>query len=319
LKQLKSTLVEDLVDCKTEKKIYDVLLEDTVRDVHNLLAEKKILSVPVRVEKGCSDYLGMVDVLDVVFFVLYKVTGEPKTVEEVQWSSWCQDLGKLQVKGEELGDIKVEKLFSEDSVYKAAAKWTPVSQKGTLSQLLELFAAGVHRVAVTSHMEGYVRNIVSQSDVLAYISKHQDLLGDWADKSLEEVGLATGKDTSRVICMAQESQVIHAFYLMYYNDVHAVAIVDSEGELCANISASDVRGLSDLSMLLLPVMEYLREVNRHSPPKAPLTVLSNTCLKSAINKMAMYRVHRLWIVDGKGKPTGVVAIQDILKLFDIPE
>lgn len=50
-----------------------------------------------------------------------------------------------------------------------------------------------------------------------------------------------GLGTPAVISMSARAKAIHAFFLMLYNKVPAVAIVSGNGELVGNLSASDLR------------------------------------------------------------------------------
>jgi len=105
----------------------------------------------------------------------------------------------------------------------------------------------------------------------------------------------------------------------------AVPIIDNEGNLIANFSASNLKGLRQHTFmsLLLPVLAYLtiqpeskdfrRNLSRFKSIH-PVTCTAETSFEVAVERMVSHRVHRLWVVDD-GKPIGVVSIGDVFKVF----
>ncbi len=108
---------------------------------------------------------------------------------------------------------------------------------------------------------------------------------------------------------------------MFIHRKNAVAVVDKDGRLVANLSASDLCGLhrGNIDMLLLPVYEFLEMTVRErkgailpdqlrtSKPDAPLDEIVNVILDS--------HIHRVWLINENDEPVGVVSITDILCLF----
>ena len=108
---------------------------------------------------------------------------------------------------------------------------------------------------------------------------------------------------------------------MFLHRKNAVAVVDKDGRLIANLSCSDLRGLhrGNLDTLLLPVYEFLEisskdreggllpDQLRNATPDTPLDVVVNMMLES--------HIHRVWLTNDNDEPVGVVSITDILCLF----
>jgi CBS domain-containing protein len=59
-----------------------------------------------------------------------------------------------------------------------------------------------------------------------------------APKTLKELGLDRCEG---IVTMSINAQAIHGFWDIYFNKVSAVAVVDTNGKLLGNLSASDIR------------------------------------------------------------------------------
>ncbi len=147
--------------------------------------------------------------------------------------------------------------------------------------------------------------------------------------TLEELGLVA---RSPVVSVNIHIRALNAFVQMQTNKVSAVAITDDCGILAANISIrysqlflfnlqtnktatdlslslslslnatccwawSDLRGLAptDLHVLLLPVMDYLRE-RSPSARIPPVSFSPKTQFAKVVEHLAATRLHRVWIV-----------------------
>ena len=99
-----------------------------------------------------------------------------------------------------------------------------------------------------------------------------------------------------------------------------IAIVDEDGRLLSNFSTTDfarimAAGASAASVLLLPVhVSLVRQAQSHHC-QPPVSVRSSDTLVAVVRKMAIFRVHRLWVVDGDDKPLGVITPFEVLRTF----
>lgn len=83
------------------------------------MSDHKILSVPVKEE---GEYIGFIDVLDVVTFVLLYVPwflqlnsstySEGEDTTTMAWSDWCSNIDELTHRGVEFGNTPVSKVLS---------------------------------------------------------------------------------------------------------------------------------------------------------------------------------------------------------------
>jgi len=201
--------------------------------------------------------------------------------------SWNRNIETLQQRGEEFAKQLVTALIDRSRV----DEYCPVSHHGTLFQVMEdVLSHKIHRVPVFDNNDR-VYAILSQSDLIQFLFENIKEVGIARYDTVEKLGLGTNE----VISMSAKAKAIHAFFLMLYNRVPAVAIVSGNGELVGNLSASDLRGLDEktFTQLLMPVMEFVKSVKRH---RGLITCKKDSTLESVLSKLANNRVHRLWML-----------------------
>jgi CBS domain-containing protein len=65
--------------------------------------------------------------------------------------------------------------------------------------------------------------------------------------------------------------------------------------------------------LFLPIKLFLMRRSRHIKP--PVVCNAYTSLETAVLQMALFRLHRLWVVDANNKPIAVLSAFDVMKQF----
>jgi len=302
--------IEELL---TETKIYEIIpvnreiitLESTytVHRALQILSGKRILSAPVR-DANSMKILGLVDMFDLIAFLL-SVFQEKVDVggrNSGNWSRWWTEFENKTIN--EVIDLSKLNPFCT------------VNKDHTLSQLIFIFKEGLHRTVVVDE-SGSIVNIITQSDILNFLSRYINHYGrKLARTSIRD--LSFGKD--EVVSVHTSCTAFNAFYKMLKSAVSGVAIIDDEGLLVANISVSDLRGFSGAisSDLFLPVLGYLKKnVPTFKTRFPPATVTLEDTFETLVMKLAVMRLHRLWIEDQQGKPIGVISLTDVLKLLDL--
>lgn len=171
-----------------------------------------------------------------------------------------------------------------------------------------------HR-AVLLNEQGLVGDILTQTDLVRYVQKHVHELGELASTPIKELELATVWNTP-VATLPKSAKAIDAFRMMLKEYMSAYPIVEEVGgPLLGNISTSDLRGFlpEQVNDLELPVIEFLqRHENR---ALVPITCVEDDSLSTLLSRMVQHRLHRIYIVDGKVSPVGVVTMTDILRLL----
>ena len=117
----------------------------------------------------------------------------------------------------------------------------------------------------------------------------------------------------------------------------AIAVVDEiSNELVGNLSASDLRGLTNETFKIVrtPVLSFLKkQVGKRGScfysiglncycclhKQRGEEAVVNKCtgedsLESVINTIVSHRHHRVWVVDSKNRPIGVISLTDICKI-----
>jgi len=299
-----------VMDLLPERKVVFLAHDITIKEALEILDDRKISSAPV-LNLETKSLLGIIDMFDVVTLLL----GIFPNIDQVT----TENLEELEYAGKRFVSTSVGEALELSRKYTQFPLSQPRVERTTiLIKLVEILWTGVHRVPVVNNSSNII-NIITQSDVLAFMAQNVHLIPQLAHKTIDEVGFMKEK----IITATGDTNT--TALLMQFNSkrISAVPVVDSEGKLIANFSTSDLKGLEykDLADLMLPVLKFLQK--RAMPEEAfacekslhPLTVTKQTTFEDCIFKMVATRVHRLWVVDPENKPIGVISISDFMRAF----
>jgi len=195
----------------------------------------------------------------------------------------------------------------------------PLRPSDPVSDAMSLYVeTGTHRVAVlaTNTTAAQIGNVLTQSAVVSWLAKHVDHLGSLGHKSLKELGV-TKKEVFSVKCT---DKAVDAFQLMVDKRISAVAVLMEDGTLLSNLSTKDIKEVSPSNLytkMNKTALEFVqgvhaRDVNAVYPSfHCHMTIT----LKEVILKIALLKVHRLYIVDENHYPIGVISLRDICKIL----
>jgi len=173
----------------------------------------------------------------------------------------------------------------------------------------------VGNVTKFSQPEKFLDGIVTQADVIRFLSLNTTLLREEPlfQKTLKELDL--GQRLPLIIPSTEIAS--NAFIEMYEKNKDAAAVVDEKGKLVANISASDLKGLtrSNCVSLSQPLDRFLNRDWRKGWWWRPITVDLNDTLFFIVLQFVSSGVHRMYIVDNDEKPIAEVNHLDILKIL----
>jgi CBS domain-containing protein len=246
--------------------------------------------------------VGFVDVYDVVSYLVYCLAGDADDVTEDQLAQFeSGDMGEAShIYGRNFAGALID-ISDRD-------QFTTVNKSAKLSETVKLLTTH-HRLAVMDD-SGKIVNVISQSDIVNFLAQ----CGHWVWSAAEtKVGqLLSQYDPNTLIQVSSDTSVVRALLEMYKKKVVAVAVTNPSGVIVTNLSASDLVRVPQqkFSMLSLPVTDFLKRT--HQVVKPPVTVSSESNLELVFLKLAVYKIHRVWVIDANGRPQGVLTLTDIM-------
>ncbi|KAJ3394643.1 hypothetical protein HDU80_010472 [Chytriomyces hyalinus] len=198
--------------------------------------------------------------------------------------------------------------------------------------------------------------MVTQMDLLRFVNAHADAIAPFALARLYSIDVADMLGYARrqgridqdpkdirsdgvtvlnsmhvnengVVVVGSHVTALQAFRVMYVHRVSALAIVSRRGEIVANLSASDLRGITgdmeSLQSFLLPVFEFL-ETRSGKRGFGSLKADQLKCVDrehafgQAVKTVLEEGIHRVWVQDSAEIPVGVLTVGDMLSLFVPP-
>mmetsp|Transcript_30531 Transcript_30531/g.76617 ORF Transcript_30531/g.76617 Transcript_30531/m.76617 type:complete len:312 (+) Transcript_30531:102-1037(+) len=271
-----------------------------IKEVLALMSNYRVMSIPLTDAE--NKYVAIVDLLEIMTYVAFAsyFKGPDGTAKP--------QLNKLDL------SLPVEEVtgLSEES----KTLWVRKSTD-TLPDVLELLSKGVHRLLVENDDDKTVK-LLTQTDVVRFLVARQDhpAVRAKCDETLQNARLVDVSGGKPPVTCTTSWTALDCFRKLYMSDVSAVAIVDKDGTLAGNVSASDVRGLklSNLESVNKPVLDYLKtHAGGHLVQPVTADPIRST-VGSVMAQLVAGRVHRVWVVDGS-KPIGVVSMTDIMSKF----
>ena len=291
-----------LGDLTSAQDVATIAADASVQEAVEMQAAKHITSLPVMKEGGC---IGQVDGLDIVSFI---VAAAPKE-EDVE----AGDEARMEMFHRVITAQQVQHILD----FSGRDTYIPLDTHQPVTMALQLMADGTHRVPVVAE-DGSVVAVLSQSAVLRHLvgagsddAAENHLvragLGAFSEQTLGALGLNTTDD---LVTISNSETVFSALKKIKEASVSSLAVVDAEGKLIADLSATTLRGLvlDRFPLLLQSVGDFL---TAHKPDAvAPMTATAETSFADACTTMASNGIHRLWCVNESGAPIGVFSTTD---------
>jgi len=286
--------------CSVYNTIISVEVTDEVSKAFKLLIEHKILSVPVY-DSFNRKYIGFLDMLDLIAHAFDKID-----------FSQCTELDQV-LKSDVFTKSKCSEVFSRSgrNPFYAIDIHSPV-----LMAMEFMSKKLVHRVPVFDP-SGSLVTIVTQSNIIKLLFDNLDRF-NYASLKLQDLDLGT----KNVISINQQKKAIEAFKLIHSNKISGVAVVDDNGYLVGNISASDLGKIgydaAYLSRLFLSCKDFLTFTGQSEEEQTipgPRCVFLSATLEELLHKFAVTHSHHLYVIDSETKPIGVISLVDVIALF----
>jgi len=282
----------------------------SLRDAISKLTDHKILSAPVQSSSFPSKYLGFVDLMDLLGYIMQVFLDSGLSWNPGSFDQWCQKEihpEKLENRGNQLGGHSVRNCVD----FSKKDPFSTVYVKAPASSLLYTFSNGLRRAAVTNGT-GEVVGIVTQSDVVRFLGDHLEDIGQMKERSVESLGLIKRKFYQ----IPKNSKAISAFHILWAGRTQAAAVVDDAGKLVANLCLSDLKVLKNQSFghLGLPIGEVLK--NGIQGDEIPIwTEKSDASFENIVKRFVHHNVHRIWVVDNEFRPEGYISLSDVIRLI----
>lgn len=272
---------------------------DTLSVALDLFATHRILSAPV-LRATDHKIIGIVDNLDTL----------RKIAEYLNVANEFESLRNIKLETISL-DVPVQSLIDSSK----GDAFLAVDAASSIESVLKFFAGGLaHRCIVhlpqdEAKGESAKSVVFSQSDMARFLAKYANStteLNSFFSKKVLDV-IAKNRD---MVLIHSDKTVWEAVQLLQEKQVSALAVVNADGKLVANFSASDLRGLkfSDFPSLLQSLDKFLP-----ASSKNPKVVMEDVSLSHVLFSLSDNKIHRVWLVDSDKKPLGVISLTDILK------
>lgn len=335
---LKKIHISDLLACKREtsfKPLISFAETTSIKDFLEALAADDILAAPIyRLENGSRVYTGIISVYDILSFAVFEEIFD----SEIEFNASNLFDFLKRINPEEFFNMSVAKVVgsSEDSV----APWILYSSN-SLMDLVNIFdKANQHRALIVdseilqlSLSGGLIPanasvTIVTQNDMLKYINESKlgktkldgKLLEPLLDLTVADLDSFLKPKSRPVIAILESQSALHGFRTMFLEGLQGLPVIDRKGNVVANLSTSDVRGLKieNMDKLASPVFTYLEATSRKGSLSIDQirTIDHNATVEKAIDLLLKNNIHRLWITqDDSEKLYGCFSITDYLLLF----
>jgi len=282
--------------------------EATISDALTRMARFNISSFPVTKSKKDSTILGFVDVLDILTY-LCKMIGKETAEEKFEI-----DQQQLKEKTESFKKTKVDKLVDMSGLN----PFYSLHGEDSLIDAVEQYLKGVQRIAITDD-DGDLIGVISQWTIANYLATVSTDDKDCIRTLKYPVG--ESKYDHKVNCVNGKETALNSFLKMNELKQTSLAVVDNEGILVGNLSASDLKGfqlfLHEFNDLLHPVSEFLSIIRKKQGrnEKYAVAVTESTTIYEIMCLFNQEIVHRVYIVDNQYKPIGVFSLTHLMQML----
>jgi CBS domain containing-hemolysin-like protein len=186
----------------------------------------------------------------------------------------------------------------------------------TLADAIENYLKGCQRVLVTDK-EGHVIGVVSQSTIAKYLEENIHRIK--YDRLFNGTVWDFPFKSTSVSVVKQDTKVLDALAHMRARNLMAVGVTDETGRLVGNLSASDLQSWHlfgpKFHRLGWSVARFLKSLRRTQARQADFVVCvqRDTTVLELLTVFGTYSVHRVYIIDENGMPSGVISLTDIMK------
>jgi len=292
---LRSTTVGSLFPDHPSGEIICFSKNDSLATTFQALAEHRILSAPVY-DPVHRTHNAFVDMVDIVSFLVTEYS-------EQEISDLHSLHSFMHAKCGSVSDLSGRDPF------------LPVeSMAPLLTAISKMVQWRVHRIPVVDS-EGELVTVITQSHVVKFLYQNMYLFGNLPNLTVEELKMFHAP----VVSVSLDHKGFEAFKAMHDNRVSAVAVVDYDDKLVGNISVSDLKIIgfdgTMLARLYYPISQFLKLLAKDkgsNTVEEPACVSLQSQFREVVGKLVQTRIHRVYLTDDSGAPTGVITQHEVL-------
>jgi len=227
--------------------------------------------------------------------------------------------------GQEVLRVSFSNLHSSNYLLAGRQPTYLISTQSTLLDAVHHFAiSGIQRVMIVDRPieqgivveqtkpEEMVVGLLTQSDLVRFVAenfmwmKREPIF----QKTLAELNLGNRKP----VTVEQNVHAYQAFLEIHKNGREGVAMVDANGKLISNVSASNIKGMTrrNYQLLFRPLTQYLARDRKRGWWQLPICTTLDTKLEHVVLQFVAAKIHRMYICDEEGRPTGEVSLTDVM-------
>lgn len=273
------------------EKLITVESSDTMEVLLQKLFDNKVSSLPV-LDKDEGRYNAFFDCVDAVSYIVqyYEKRGPNGIDESFFQTNYSKDL--LGSSYRNWSNTFVSTISEGDSL------------KLVLDTMVNL--SNIHRLPVFN-FAGEFRGMLSQSDVFYSIKEYIHLF-PLANNTVQNLGLGNQQGVKA----RKDTPLCDVFKMIASDRVSGVPILDQDGTLVGNISASDIKLIgtkpANLDVLKKSAGEFMVR-------RKPVFVHPSTTIQEVVAVVTKERLHRVYVVDASGEYRGVISLVDVLSLL----
>eukprot|EP01118_Nematostelium_gracile_P015747 TRINITY_DN6365_c0_g1_i2.p1 TRINITY_DN6365_c0_g1~~TRINITY_DN6365_c0_g1_i2.p1 ORF type:complete len:301 (-),score=65.57 TRINITY_DN6365_c0_g1_i2:4-906(-) len=292
------TYVKDLVRMK-HRSVIELESNMTLGSALHTLSKYDIISAPVR---DGDKILGFLDVLDITGYILSEYKRE------------SQSLGNHINFPRHFLDVPIRTLIN-------FSKWDDpilVMENDTARDLIQVLSSNArhftpHRVGVMN-ISNQIVNILSQMDVMSFLHANMgSLLESVRSRPISELRIMKSPISVRL-----DDPFIDAITKLYSARVTGIGLTDDQGRITGNLSASDLRGITQdaFDYFSGSTIQFLVK-GTNSKISAPITCSTDTTFEQLVSLFVTNHVHRVYVLDGNSYPLGIITLTDILNAMQV--
>jgi len=307
LKVLQNIQVFEITELWSRGPPVTIRASQTIQYALFLINKWKVYSLPVLNQQ--DQMIGLIDVLDIVKQLILNCF-KGKSYEEAKTKEF------LETHVDALFLLQLDKDRSKSySIARDTPALLAIQNMANLRRdrfvIVDRKVAGF--VEELPYPEVFFQGILSTSDILRFFCKYPTWIQKepFFKKPIKE--LFTVFRSPLVVNM---KEITHNVISDLDNTGRkGTAVVDDDGKLMWNFSPSDLKGitLANCHLLNCPLQEFLEQDRSRDWWTAPISVDLNSSLYELMQQFVCTRVHRMYVVDDDGKPTGEINQRDILK------